>query len=358
MVNPHLQQQQQQQQNYFARQHKSKTLPSPSELSQRVEEAKTSAKLLTQLTQSTPPGEVLNNELLKEFADRCASASRSMQNYIHSDSPAPDEDTLLTLIETNDALAGAMSRHQRAVLTARKVTGVSPAPQQATNDGGGGGIFNGPPPPQQYQQPPSQPYQPTPQPFSQPAAAEPQAEQPRSNAHSLFTRASDKFRLSQQKPKTQASSTSQAPFASQAPTTGPNVHEAPTPPLASHPKNQPTQPGPTSNDPFADANEAPQPSGMQAPLVPLNYGLPPDSMPVPGSPKGGTANAPWDSSVETQSAVFGGSAAGRTENARGLDGGGPGASSGWAGSAIQSQGAVQPRGEAPILQAPKPKYRF
>ncbi|KAL9131342.1 MAG: hypothetical protein Q9217_000721 [Psora testacea] len=115
-------------QNYFARNHRPKGLPPPVELAQRIEEAKTSAKLLSQVVQSTAPAEVLDNELIKEFAERCGSASRSMQQYIHSDSPAPDEDTLLTLIETHDQLATAMSRHQRALLQARRVTGASSSP--------------------------------------------------------------------------------------------------------------------------------------------------------------------------------------------------------------------------------------
>jgi hypothetical protein len=70
--------------------------------------------------QSTPPSEVLGNELIKEFADRCQSASRSIQGYINAEDPAPDDDTLLTLIETNDQLTLSMSKHQRAVLQARK----------------------------------------------------------------------------------------------------------------------------------------------------------------------------------------------------------------------------------------------
>lgn len=116
----------QNQQNYFARNHRPRGLPSPAELAQRVEEAKTSAKLLSQVVQSTPSNEVPGNELIKEFVERCQSATRSMQDYIHSDNPAPDEDTLLTLIETNDLLATTMSKHQRALLQARRATGVSP----------------------------------------------------------------------------------------------------------------------------------------------------------------------------------------------------------------------------------------
>lgn len=107
-----------------------------------MEEAKTSSKLLLQLVQSTPPSEMIGNELLKEFAERCQSASRSIQGYIHSDNPAPDEDTLLTLIETNDQLSTAISRHQRALLQARKsvgATGLSHPPPA-----GSGGLFETP----------------------------------------------------------------------------------------------------------------------------------------------------------------------------------------------------------------------
>ncbi len=79
--------------------------------------------------QSTPPSEIVGNELIKEFVDRCQSASRSVQSYIHSDDPPPDEDTLLTLIETNDQLASAISRHQRALLQARRFFGATPTPR-------------------------------------------------------------------------------------------------------------------------------------------------------------------------------------------------------------------------------------
>ncbi|MCJ1409729.1 hypothetical protein MMC19_003812 [Ptychographa xylographoides] len=119
----------QQNHNYFGRSHgRSHGLPPPHELASRIEEAKTSGKLLLQVVQSTPTNEVLNNELIKEFSDRCQSASRSIQGYINSDNPPPDEDTLLTLIETNDQLSVAMSKYQRAVLQARKVATPSPIP--------------------------------------------------------------------------------------------------------------------------------------------------------------------------------------------------------------------------------------
>ncbi|KAL8789991.1 MAG: hypothetical protein Q9213_000877 [Squamulea squamosa] len=115
-------------QNYFARNHRPRGLPPPHELAQRIEEARTSSKLLLQVVQSTPPNEVLVNELIKEFVERCQSASRSIQGYINSENPPPDENTLLTLIETNDGISTALSRYQRAMLQARRLTGATPSP--------------------------------------------------------------------------------------------------------------------------------------------------------------------------------------------------------------------------------------
>ncbi|KAL8836953.1 MAG: hypothetical protein Q9170_002715 [Blastenia crenularia] len=117
-----------QEQNYFARNHRPRGLPSPYELTLRIEEARTSSKLLLQVVQSTPPNEVLTNELINEFVERCQSASRSIQGYINSTDPPPDENTLLTLIETNDQISTALSRYQRAMLQARRITGTSPSP--------------------------------------------------------------------------------------------------------------------------------------------------------------------------------------------------------------------------------------
>ncbi|ETN46435.1 uncharacterized protein HMPREF1541_00619 [Cyphellophora europaea CBS 101466] len=104
-------------------------LPPPDELAARIEEAKTTARLLIQTVQSTPQQELLGNELVKEFAERARSAHKSIQNYMNCENPAPDEDTMLTLIETNDQLNVSMSKHQRAVLQARKAAGIaSPTP--------------------------------------------------------------------------------------------------------------------------------------------------------------------------------------------------------------------------------------
>ncbi|CAG8980155.1 hypothetical protein HYALB_00007393 [Hymenoscyphus albidus] len=125
-------------QNYFARNHHSKRLPAPHELSSRIEEARTSAQLLSQTVQSTPPSEFLQNELVREFADRCQSASRSVQAYMVAENPAPDNQTMLTLIETNEQLNKAMNQHQRAVLAARQAAGIgsqSNTPPPRTDSG-------------------------------------------------------------------------------------------------------------------------------------------------------------------------------------------------------------------------------
>lgn len=100
-----------------------RTLPEPGEMAARVEEARNSAKLLTQFVQTTPQAEMEENDLIKEFVDRCRSSARLIQTYIHSTNPAPDEDTLLTLIEVNDEISVAISQQQRAMLKARKARG-------------------------------------------------------------------------------------------------------------------------------------------------------------------------------------------------------------------------------------------
>ncbi|KAF5004720.1 hypothetical protein FDECE_8801 [Fusarium decemcellulare] len=136
-VNPHSQ-------NYFARHHTNRRLPDPVELASRLEEARTSAKLLEQVVMNTPPGEILDNDLIKEFADRCSSASRSIQGYMVSEDPTPDNDTMENLIDTNEQLQTALNQHKRAVLNSRKQLGlgertdshspsVSPQPQLQPN---------------------------------------------------------------------------------------------------------------------------------------------------------------------------------------------------------------------------------
>ncbi|KAI9651627.1 MAG: hypothetical protein M1831_000560, partial [Alyxoria varia] len=95
-------------------------LPSPPELASRIEEARTSSKLLIQLTQTTPASEFESHELIKEFADRCNMAYRSLQGFANATEPEPDEETLKTLIETCEQLSLASSKYQRAKLAATR----------------------------------------------------------------------------------------------------------------------------------------------------------------------------------------------------------------------------------------------
>lgn len=123
------------------------TLPSPAELASRVEEARNTAKILLQLVQSTRTEDVLSHELIREFSERCQGAQRSMQTYINCDNPAPDHDTMQTLIETNEQLSLALSRHQRAVLAARRAMGTAESPNAAAATENGYGAFAPPPAP-------------------------------------------------------------------------------------------------------------------------------------------------------------------------------------------------------------------
>lgn len=133
-----------QSQNYFSRHHNNNRLPEPAELASRLQEARESAKLLEQLVMNTPAVEILGNELIREFSNRCLSASRSIQGYMVSSNPAPDNDTMESLIDTNEQLQTALSQHQRAMLSARKQLGLngsenpSPAPEQQSLHGSGG----------------------------------------------------------------------------------------------------------------------------------------------------------------------------------------------------------------------------
>jgi GAT domain len=110
-------------------------LPPPDELAARIEEAKTTARLLVQTVQSTPQSELPANELVKEFAERARAAHKSIQKYMNCENPSPDEDTMLTLIETNDQLNVAMSKHQRSLLQARKAAGMGTPSPQLTSGG-------------------------------------------------------------------------------------------------------------------------------------------------------------------------------------------------------------------------------
>ena len=120
------------------------------ELASRLEEARTSATLLHQVVSSTPPDEVLQNELIKEFADRCTSATRSIQGYMSASDPAPDNDTMESLINVNEQLQASLSLHQRAMLNARKQNEIG----AWSADVADAAPPEGPPPPSDSSRPP------------------------------------------------------------------------------------------------------------------------------------------------------------------------------------------------------------
>ncbi|KAH6663153.1 hypothetical protein EV126DRAFT_447367 [Verticillium dahliae] len=135
--------------NYFARSHSNRRLPRPAELASRLEEARSSAKLLSQV-----------------FADRCQSATRSIQLYMLAEDPAPDNDTMESLIDANEQLQTALNQHQRGVLNARKQLGLNSTPSHTQQNTFSAEMTNGQPPvlpldtrPQQHEQQwlPSQP---------------------------------------------------------------------------------------------------------------------------------------------------------------------------------------------------------
>lgn len=105
-----------------------KPFPPAHELASRIEEARTSAKLLQQLVQSTPQADLKTNDLIREFADRCQSAQRSIQGYLATEDSSIDDETMQTLIETSELLSLALSKHSRALLQARRAGGNSPLP--------------------------------------------------------------------------------------------------------------------------------------------------------------------------------------------------------------------------------------
>lgn len=105
-----------------------------------------------QLCDSTGPADFEGNELLQEFTARCTTASRSIQNFIKADNPPPDNDTMLTLIETNDQLSLAQSKYSRSLLQARKMMGAGGTPPLMTSANGQSNDSayappSGPPPP-------------------------------------------------------------------------------------------------------------------------------------------------------------------------------------------------------------------
>lgn len=113
-------------------------VPPPMELASRISEATSTANLLTQLLNSTPQNELINHELISEFAERCRLAQKSIAGYISAaEEENVDVDTLATLIETHDVVAKAVlawkkqlsnaQKRQKAEQTNVMMTGAAPA---------------------------------------------------------------------------------------------------------------------------------------------------------------------------------------------------------------------------------------
>jgi hypothetical protein len=252
----------------FSRSHSHhRGLPPPAELAGRVEEARTSAKLLQQLIQSTPAEEMLANELIKEFSERCESAQRSVQGYINCDNPAPDHDTLQTLIETNEQLALATSKYQRAVLQARRLAPSAPTtptpPPQGNTAPTLPPIDTSDPTDVSYAAPTRRPTQPTPpnlnsvqddSTFAAPSGPPPSRKLLNSNTLSL---PKNPLSRSKNKNKTKPSTT--------------------PPPAAAAAAELPVPDDPNAGaaaDPFSDDHASPHP------LEPVNYGPPTSASPT------------------------------------------------------------------------------
>lgn len=93
------------------------SLPPTPELEARIQEARTSAKLLIQFIE-TYEREGTGSDLIKEFVDRCQHASRSILGYIVAENGkfAPDFDTLTLLRRATDELEVALTRHKPPAL--------------------------------------------------------------------------------------------------------------------------------------------------------------------------------------------------------------------------------------------------
>lgn len=98
---------------------RSRTLPPADVLASILSEANGSAEILDQTLQTTPLLEFTKSELLPEFANRCQQLSGELQQYMNVPQ-LPDEDTMLTMVDTNDKLSAALSRYRRDLIAARK----------------------------------------------------------------------------------------------------------------------------------------------------------------------------------------------------------------------------------------------
>ncbi|KAI9739269.1 MAG: hypothetical protein M1834_007482 [Cirrosporium novae-zelandiae] len=136
-------------------------VPPPDELAGRISEANTTAGLLMQLVQSTPPSAFDSNELIKEFAQRTRTARDSTRAYIQGlteRGESGEEETIVTLIETNEKLDDAISKYKKAQKIAKEkaedatnIAGAMP-PEQINSSSNSPGGFAPPPRQQENEQ--------------------------------------------------------------------------------------------------------------------------------------------------------------------------------------------------------------
>lgn len=267
-----------------------RSLPAPDELAARIEEAKTSARLLVQMVQSTPPTEMLGNDLIKEFAERAKQANKSINQYMACENPSPDEHTMLTLIETSEQLSIATTKHQRALLNARRATGQastgnSPQPQTAPQDPFSTTTMQNSLPPQPHQQenrylqPTVQP-QPQPQVYKQPQSPPQQHPHNRYESDDLYNNTPVVSPIEPRRndyipppgPPPPRRDDPATVYASQSPTKAYNDSNynsrqaAAVPPTAN--RNSATKDYDVSENPFADDNAYTAPTGPPPPRAP------------------------------------------------------------------------------------------
>lgn len=215
-------------------------LPPPVELQRRLGEARESVSLFYAFVGTTPPERVLTDDLLREFAQRCRDALRSIQAYIFSNDPVPDLDTLETLVKIEKEISFQLSSCYEKYLNSRRI------------------------------------YEDAMVRFPDPSRGQ-QQQQPANMRYSAFG------------PHEAPNDTTAASVLP--PSSSPPAAPPPGPPPGRQPLDTKAAGGGSQN-PFGDHNEtAPGMADLQPPLQPQMYGLPPPSVsPVSGYPHPGPGN--------------------------------------------------------------------
>ncbi|KAK9456885.1 hypothetical protein V1511DRAFT_495568 [Dipodascopsis uninucleata] len=87
-----------------------------------VQECRESANLLEQIVSTTPPASIAGSTLVFEFYQRCDTLEKEVTRYLNDDSSHIDEQRMVKLIESNDALKAALNAHKLALDRASALT--------------------------------------------------------------------------------------------------------------------------------------------------------------------------------------------------------------------------------------------